>query len=46
MSVSLWNYEPWKCDGRICIGDCDYCDQQEEAEQDGDITWECSLYDD
>ena len=26
MSVSKWAYEPEKCDGKPCVGDCDYCD--------------------
>lgn len=25
MSVSKWAYEPDKCDGDICVGDCDLC---------------------
>ena len=25
MSVSKWAYEPDKCDGHYCCGDCDYC---------------------
>ena len=25
MSVSLWDYSPEKCDGRPCVGDCDFC---------------------
>lgn len=25
MSVSLYAYEPWKCEGEFCIGDCDHC---------------------
>ena len=25
MSVSKWAYEPDKCDGDFCIGDCDKC---------------------
>lgn len=25
MSVSKWAYDPDKCDGQRCIGDCDYC---------------------
>ena len=25
MSVSKWAYEPHKCDGAECGGDCDYC---------------------
>lgn len=36
MSVSKWNYDPDKCDGQPCIGDCDLCNR--EVEQ--DITWE------
>ena len=27
MSVSKWNYEPSKCDGQPCAGDCDFCDK-------------------
>lgn len=25
MSVNKWAYEPSKCDGDFCIGDCDLC---------------------
>ena len=25
MSVSKWAYDPDKCDGNACPGDCDYC---------------------
>ena len=25
MSVSKWAYEPSKCDGDLCAGDCDLC---------------------
>lgn len=25
MSVDKWAYEPQKCDGEICVGDCDLC---------------------
>ena len=25
MSVNKWAYNPEKCDGDICIGDCDRC---------------------
>lgn len=28
MSVSKWSYEPEKCDGDFCIGDCDFCPKQ------------------
>lgn len=26
MSVSKWAYDPKKCDGRPCCGDCDMCE--------------------
>ena len=32
MSVSLWSYEPTKCDYDYCIGDCDYCNKGEDIE--------------
>lgn len=25
MSVSKWAYSPEKCDGDLCVGDCDLC---------------------
>lgn len=25
MSVSKWAYDPEKCDGVLCVGDCDLC---------------------
>lgn len=30
MSVSKWSYEPEKCDGDYCSGDCDFCDKGAE----------------
>lgn len=27
MSVSKWAYDPDKCDGKYCVGDCDLCDR-------------------
>ena len=50
MSVSKYRYEPWKCDGEYCPGDCDLCYKadwirdDEEVEQDGWKTWntDCS----
>ena len=32
MSVSRWAYEPEKCDGDFCCGDCDFCPKAEEEE--------------
>lgn len=29
MSVSKWNYDPVKCDGKPCVGDCDKCNYEE-----------------
>ena len=29
MSVSKWNYESKRCDGKYCIGDCDFCTNPE-----------------
>lgn len=39
MSVSLWAYEAWKCEGEFCIGDCNLC-YKAQIEQDGDVTWD------
>lgn len=39
MSVSKYAYEPWKCDGEFCVGDCDLC-YKANIEQDGDVTWD------
>ena len=40
MSVDKYAYEPWKCDGRFCPGDCRFCDiadmtrdEDEDAEE-------------
>lgn len=33
MSVSKWAYEPYKCDGEFCIGDCDLCYKAELEEE-------------
>lgn len=32
MSVSKWAYEPQKCDGKYCPGDCDDCNKAEEGD--------------
>lgn len=35
MSVDKWSYDPDKCDGALCVGDCDYCEiWEEDKEQD------------
>ena len=34
MSVSKWAYEPTKCDGHYCPGECDMCSLAEEDEDD------------
>lgn len=39
MSVSKWAYEPWKCEGQPCPGDCDHC-RLAEVEEDKYITWD------
>ena len=39
MSVSKYAYEPWKCDGEFCIGDCSIC-YKANIEADGDVTWD------
>lgn len=36
MSVSLWGYEPEKCDGEPCCGDCDKCKKADEETKEGD----------
>lgn len=40
MSVSKWAYLPERCDGDVCVGDCDLCSKAEEnvalMEGDGD----------
>ena len=30
MSVNKWAYDPEKCEGRFCCGDCDYCDSEDK----------------
>ena len=35
MSVSKWAYEPEKCDGHCCTGDCDLCPLKDEEDDDG-----------
>ena len=39
MSVKLYAYEAWKCEGEFCIGDCNLC-YKANIEQDGDVTWD------
>lgn len=34
MSVSKWAYDPDKCDGNFCPGDCDCCGKADEGEED------------
>ena len=29
VSVKMWGYDPQKCDGDICIGNCDKCPKAE-----------------
>ena len=31
MSVSKWAYQPSKCDGNPCPGDCDLCSRRDES---------------
>ena len=44
MSVSLWAYEAWKCEGEFCPNDCDHC-YKANIEADGDVTWDGSTDD-
>ena len=39
MSVKLYAYEAWKCDGEYCPQDCSHC-YKANIEQDGDVTWD------
>lgn len=45
MSVKLYKYEEWKCEGEYCPGDCDRCykadltKEDKDVEQDGWKTW-------
>lgn len=34
MSCSKWAYSPEKCDGTLCVGDCDYCNKADGGEDD------------
>ena len=36
LSVSKWAYEPEKCDGDFCPGDCDECSKAEPEDEVGD----------
>ena len=33
MSVSKWAYRPEKCDGDICVGDCDKCSKAMQIDE-------------
>ena len=33
MSVSLWRYDPEKCDGKPCCGDCDERGEEDDGEE-------------
>ena len=35
MSVSRWNYDPERCDGNYCVGDCWLC--YNNRDYDGDM---------
>lgn len=35
MSVSKWNYDPDRCDGHYCPGDCWWC--KRSPDHDGDV---------
>lgn len=47
MSTSKWAYDPERCDGHYCCGDCDNCmlddlmdeDEQEEIEMELQRKW-------
>lgn len=32
MSVDKWAYDPKKCDGQPCVGDCDKCPLKEDED--------------
>lgn len=34
MSVWRWRYDPEKCDHGVCVGDCDRCDRDVDADED------------
>ena len=36
MSVSKWAYEPDRCDGVFCVGDCDWCMRNPDRDSDCD----------
>lgn len=36
MSVSKWAYEPDKCNGQPCVGECDLCPKAEEVEEENE----------
>lgn len=41
MSVNKWAYEPKKCDGDFCIGDCDLCGKANNSYcHDALVDWE------
>lgn len=33
MSCSKWSYDPKKCDGDYCSGDCDFCNKADNNEE-------------
>lgn len=32
MSIRLWSYEPDKCEGDLCIGNCYLCSKADDGE--------------
>lgn len=41
MSVSLWAYDPDKCEGNVCPGDCDICHKWEDDDDNETMVVPC-----
>lgn len=46
MSVSKWSYEPTKCDGHYCPGECDLCALKDEEDEDEQLRSNKNISDD
>lgn len=45
MSVSKWAYEPEKCNGKPCVGECDICSKVEIIEElKNELCLQCGKY--
>ena len=44
MSCDKWAYEPSRCDGNYCVGDCDFCKLKDKEEMLDEMGWRDGKY--